>query len=379
MNGGTSLTIGANNRLAFDGTFTYEYDAEGNLIHRYKDNDTSWTLSSGDTDVTDYTWDYRNRLLSATDYATYGSSSTQAVIYIYDPFNQLVRRASFVGSTFSDTFFVLDQGQVALQFDRDDFNNVGAGDLSHRYLWGPAVDQLLADEQVDWSDSDADGEVLWALTDNLGSVRDMVDNNGTLRLHRAFDAFGKVTDEDHYDAGGDPVSSGTGYIDEAFAFTGRWFDAATGLQNNLNRWYDPSIGRWLSEDPIGFAGDPSNLYRPMGNAPTMYVDPSGLWRWFGWFRGPEAPAKEWGEAMLPHRIDGTMDALKTPAPLGPFCEALEAEQGLYDVAAGAKAKQALPGRGEGNGHATDREIQKAYDEWQEISNIINEHQKDHCP
>ncbi len=94
--------------------------------------------------------------------------------------------------------------------------------------------------------------------------------------HRAFDEFGKVTDEDHYDAGGDPVSSGTGYIDEAFAFTGRWFDKQSGLQNNLNRWYDPSIGRWLSEDPIGFAGDPSNVYRPMGNAPTVFTDPSGL-------------------------------------------------------------------------------------------------------
>ena len=79
--------------------------------------------------------------------------------------------------------------------------------------------------------------------------------------------FGKVTSEDHYNASGSGVTSGqTGYIDEAFAFTGRWFDQATGLQNNTNRWYDPSIGRWLSEDPIGFEGDPSNLYRPMGNA-----------------------------------------------------------------------------------------------------------------
>ena len=86
----------------------------------------------------------------------------------------------------------------------------------------------------------------------------------------------------------------------------------------------------------------------------MYVDPSGLWRWFGWFRGPEAPAKEWGEAMLPHGIDGTLDALKTPAPVGPFCEALEAGPGLYDIAAGAKAKQHYLDV-ENDTHATDRE------------------------
>ena len=203
MNGDTSVTIGSNNRLTDDGTFTYEYDAEGNLIHRYKDNDTSWTLSSGDTDVTDYTWDYRNRLLSATNYATYGGSSTQAVIYIYVPSNQL-GGASFVGSTFSDTFFVLDQGQVVLQFDRDDFNNVV-----------PATSATATCGARPWISSwpmsrwigvipDADGEVLWALTDHLGSVRDMVDNNGTLRLHLAFDAFGNIdaAAEIHQDANG---------------------------------------------------------------------------------------------------------------------------------------------------------------------------------
>jgi RHS repeat-associated protein len=59
-------------------------------------------------------------------------------------------------------------------------------------------------------------------------------------------------------------------------YTGRYFDEATGLQYNHHRWYDPKIGRWLSEDPIGFAGDPSNLYRYVGNGPTNVVDPSGL-------------------------------------------------------------------------------------------------------
>jgi RHS repeat-associated protein len=37
-------------------------------------------------------------------------------------------------------------------------------------------------------------------------------------------------------------------------FTGKPFDTAVGLQYNINRWYDPATGRWISEDPIGFAG-----------------------------------------------------------------------------------------------------------------------------
>jgi RHS repeat-associated protein len=43
-------------------------------------------------------------------------------------------------------------------------------------------------------------------------------------------------------------------VDSLFLFMGRPFDSDTELQNNLNRWYDASVGRWLSEDPIGFAG-----------------------------------------------------------------------------------------------------------------------------
>lgn len=51
---------------------------------------------------------------------------------------------------------------------------------------------------------------------------------------------------------------------------------STGLQNNLNRWYDASTGRWLSEDPIGFSAGDANLYRYVGNGPTNGTDPSGL-------------------------------------------------------------------------------------------------------
>src|SRR5262245_40965180 len=40
--------------------------------------------------------------------------------------------------------------------------------------------------------------------------------------------------------------------------------------------YDPTIGRWISEDPIGFQAADGNLYRYVGNDSTNEVDPSGL-------------------------------------------------------------------------------------------------------
>lgn len=157
-----------------------------------------------------------------------------------------------------------------------------AANLAHRFLWNPAaVDQLLADEQV--ANPAAAGEVLWALTDHLGSVRDVVGSNGARRIHKNFDSFGNVLGESHYNSSGTLVTSGAGYVDTAFGFTGRLLDDETGLQNNLHRWYDASVGRWLSEDPIGFAAGDPNLYRYVGNMPAMYVDPSGLEEQSGWF------------------------------------------------------------------------------------------------
>jgi hypothetical protein len=49
----------------------------------------------------------------------------------------------------------------------------------------------------------------------------------------------------------------------------------TSLQGNVSRWYDSAVGRWLSEDSIGFAGKDTNLSRYVGNLPTQYVDPFG--------------------------------------------------------------------------------------------------------
>ena len=65
-------------------------------------------------------------------------------------------------------------------------------------------------------------------------------------------------------------------VDELFGYTARDFDTAVGLQYNRARWYDPNTGRWLSQDPIGFAAGDANLYRYVGNHPTMATDPSGL-------------------------------------------------------------------------------------------------------
>ena len=61
-----------------------------------------------------------------------------------------------------------------------------------------------------------------------------------------------------------------------FGFTGKAFDTDTNLQNNINRWYDALIGRWLSVDPIGFNGNDTNLYRYVKNTILKLLDILGL-------------------------------------------------------------------------------------------------------
>ena len=67
-------------------------------------------------------------------------------------------------------------------------------------------------------------------------------------------------------------------------FTGREYDAETGLYYYRARCYDPAIGRFLQTDPIGYKGG-INLYSYCSNNPIIYVDPLGL---DYWIEGPSS-------------------------------------------------------------------------------------------
>jgi RHS repeat-associated protein len=64
-------------------------------------------------------------------------------------------------------------------------------------------------------------------------------------------------------------------IDFRFGYTGRELDKETGDYYYRSRYYDSTVGRFISEDRIGFDGGDSNLYRYVFNSPTNYTDPTG--------------------------------------------------------------------------------------------------------
>ncbi len=275
------------------GDYTYAHDPEGNTTARFEDVDTDGTLSTGDTNVTEYEWDHRNRLTRVITRATEGGAATQEVQYTYDYLNRWVAHTVDLdgdgAAAATSEYFVYDAtsvplspweragvradeiGQIVLQLDE-------TGNPTHRYLWGQAVDQILADETVDGGGTE---DVLWPLTDHQNTVRDLavydeVLDETSVANHIAYDAFGNV------------LSETNAAVDHLFGYTGRPFDETTGLQNNLHRWYDAVVGRWLNEDPIGMEGGDANFYRYVHNEPTNGLDSSGLsdepwWDSSGWW------------------------------------------------------------------------------------------------
>lgn len=61
----------------------------------------------------------------------------------------------------------------------------------------------------------------------------------------------------------------------ALGFQSKYFDQETGLYYFYNRYYSPTIGRFINEDPIGLVGG-LNLYRFLSNNPVNYIDLLGL-------------------------------------------------------------------------------------------------------
>jgi len=87
-------------------------------------------------------------------------------------------------------------------------------------------------------------------------------------------AYNTATNQYRYDPWGQITSSSEG-VAQPLKYAARPLDAVTGLYNMRARWYDPHMGRWVSEDPIGLAGG-INPYAYANNSPTNHRDPSGL-------------------------------------------------------------------------------------------------------
>jgi RHS repeat-associated protein len=163
-----------------------------------------------------YSWDFENRLTQAI------VPGTGTVAFKYDPWGRRIYKSSpnFTGI-----------------FAYDGANLIGtvnsSGAVVARYTQSPAIDEPLAELRS--------GTATYYQQDGLGSVTSLTNSTGTLANTYIYDSFGELT-------------ASTGTLANPFRYAGREFDPETGFYENRFRYYEQGIGRFISEDPIGFLG-----------------------------------------------------------------------------------------------------------------------------
>jgi RHS repeat-associated protein len=204
------------NQLTQWGTANLFYDANGNML----------------SDGTDgYVWDSRNHLTSVFSGATYE----------YDSYGRRIQKS--VGGI--STSYLYD--------GKNDVQELVGGVATANLLTGLAVDDFL-------SRTDSSGAASY-IRDATGNTVGLANSSGVLQTAYTYDAFGTTN------------TNGT-TSSNSHEYTGRDNDGNS-LYFLRGRYYNPNLGRFIAEDPIGQAGG-LNQFAYVADDPLNLVDPEGL-------------------------------------------------------------------------------------------------------
>jgi RHS repeat-associated protein len=276
----TSYGLQAFNKIVTTQSAQYTYDANGNMTSRF-DAAGRWYFN----------WDSENRLVRVVK-PGWRPVAYRTISYSYDALGRRVERRSKTGGTESYTY----DGQDVIL----DQNSSGA---QTTYINGPGIDNKLKVTTAAGSS--------YFLQDHLGSTTAMTDANGAVTSSATYDGYGRQT----------------GVLPTRYGFTGREMDPDTDLMFYRARWYDPTLGRFISEDPIGFGGGDVNLYGYAWDNPVGVTDPMGLSglsapsSWADsldadidlaeeWYRTPPVPAWQGLVILIANAARGEVDLLR---------------------------------------------------------------------
>ncbi len=237
------------NRLQHWQALFMKYDHWGNLVSRrnglYEQH---------------YAYDAENRLVSARGTGPEGRFEAR---YHYDALGRRTRKIVTTTHGTTDTRFLW-QGYRLLQEQQE-------SGLCSTYVYDPneAWSPLA---RVDHLRDQSSGEIYWFNTDLNGAPLEVTDERGAVRWSGQYGSFGEVR---HQSEGFSRVVNRTAMAHQPLRYAGQYADGETGLHYNLFRYYDPQVGRFIVQDPIGLAGGNLNLYNYAPN-PLLWIDPMGL-------------------------------------------------------------------------------------------------------
>ena len=188
--------------------------------------------------------------VSDTFLAKITAGSNSYTLY-YDALGRCVKRTS-TGVNAGTTNYVYDGDKPILE----------SGATSATNVYGVGIDEIVLRTV---------GSInYYYYEDHEGSITHVANGNALAEKYR-YDAFGAPS---IFSSTGQPLNSST--INNRFLFTGREYTATFGIYEYRNRAYHPGLGRFMSEDPKGFAAGDYNLFRYVHNDPEDLTDPMGL-------------------------------------------------------------------------------------------------------
>ena len=218
----------------------YFYDRAGNLVTA-RDSQPGSAAT-----VWSYTYDALDRLTAVARTGVTGPVAR----YGYDLLGRRIVKRVYSSATGGTTQYL----RMSYRGNRVSFEADSGGAIGWKYIWGLGVDQLVVAVNASGHHTIS--------SDRLGSIR-AVQLSGAWLQFQWYTPYAEVTTVDGTSAG------------LRYGWTGREYDAESGLYFHRSRYYDPRQRRFVQEDPIGFSGG-ANLYAYVSGRPLEATDPSGL-------------------------------------------------------------------------------------------------------